>query len=325
MLYLNKEAMEGLCTMAQAIDLCGQAARAHAQGKALVPLRTNLDLPQQGGQTLFMPGFLGGVDALGVKIVSVYPGNNQKNLPAVPATMVMLDETTGMVSSLMDGDFVTRLRTGALSGFATKLLAHPEAKRFVIIGTGGQALTQVQAVLTARPSLELVEVFDLDMERAQAFAQKAATLPQAEGKRVQATSDLTASVAAADIITTVTTSKKAVFDGSSLLPHCHVNGVGSYTPEMAEVPDLVVAEAALVVVDTPDALAESGDLINPIKAGLFSPEQARPLGALSEEEALPYQKQRTFFETVGNAAFDLIVACAIEKAARAEGKGQELR
>ena len=93
MLYLNKEAMEGLCTMAQAIDLCGQAARAHAQGKALVPLRTNLDLPQQGGQALFMPGFLGGVDALGVKIVSVYPGNSQKNLPAVPATMVMLDET----------------------------------------------------------------------------------------------------------------------------------------------------------------------------------------------------------------------------------------
>lgn len=116
---------------------------------------------KSNGQSLYMPAYVeGGEGALGVKIVSVYPENIKKNLPSVPATMIVLDPETGMVSACLDGTYLTQLRTGAVQGAATELLAKEDAKIGALIGTGGQAQSQLEAMLTVR-KLEEVRILIL--------------------------------------------------------------------------------------------------------------------------------------------------------------------
>ena len=129
MLFLSKNHIMDSFSMREAMDACNEALKLYSENKASVPLRTNINVPKQEGQSLYMPAYVEGKDeALGVKIVSVYPNNIKKNIPSVPATMVTLDAETGMVSAILDGTYLTQLRTGAVQGAATELLAREDAK-----------------------------------------------------------------------------------------------------------------------------------------------------------------------------------------------------
>ena len=325
-LILKESDISSMITMSDIIEADKEALSIYSSQKSNIPLRSNLNVPEFNGQCLFMNGYAAPAKALGVKIVSVYPDNINKNIPSVPATMVLVNAETGMVNSLIDGTYLTRLRTGAISGLATDILARKDSKIFALFGTGGQAVTQLEAVLTVR-NIEEVRVFDISKERAEEFAKK---MSDKFGKKfnvkIIAAESSDAAIDNADIITTVTTSKKPVFDANKVKKNAHINGVGSYTPEMQEIPGDILVKANKIFVDTRDgAINESGDLINPIKDGLIQKEKIN--GELGEVingviKGRENDDEMTFFKTTGSAVLDLVAAQKIYEMAKVKKVGQ---
>jgi ornithine cyclodeaminase len=323
---LKKEDMKKVFTMKDAIQADKDALKLYSLGKSNVPLRVNLDVPEYAGQSLYMPGYAAEAHALGVKIVSVYPKNIEKGLTSVPATMVLVNDETGEVCSLMDGTYLTRVRTGAVSGAATDVLARKDSRIFALFGTGGQAETQLEAVLTVR-SIEEVRVFDVSAERAADFAGRMAEAlrPRFTAKIVTAKSSDEA-VEGADIITSVTTTTTPTFDGRRVKKGAHINGVGAYTPAMQEIDEYIILNADKVYVDTRDGvLNEAGDFIIPIKKGTYRAD--RLTGELGEAIAgkVPGRagdEEITLFKTTGSAVLDVVTARRIYECALREKIGQ---
>lgn len=325
-LILNADEVQASMPAGDVIAATKEAMAIYAAKKAVVPLRSNLDARK--GQALFMPGLAEEAEALGVKIVSVYPDNPARNLPAVPATMVLLDTETGMVKALMDGTALTRMRTGALSGASTDLLARKDAKVFLLIGTGGQAMRQLESVLAVR-SLATAYVFNRKQEKAEAFVASVKDELASYGTTLVPVSDLDSVTGEADIITAVTTAKQPVFDGQKVKAGCHINGVGAYTPQMIELPPEIVVRADKIFVDTIDGvLNEAGDMIKPINDGLVTREKiANEIGDLLLQK-LPARERDdeiTLFKTTGSAVYDVVVAEKIFRFAEEKGLGTYVR
>lgn len=315
MLLLTKEDIQAVFTMKDAIEADKEALIANSEKKAKVPLRTNIAVSEQN-QSLYMPAYADtDKGALGVKIVSVYPENPKKDLPSVPATMVVLDPETGVVSGLIEGTYLTQLRTGAVQGAATELLANPDARIGALIGTGGQAATQLEAMLTVRDLTE-VRVFDRDRSRREAFV--ADMQPKFDAKLIAADS-AEMCVTDADIITTVTTSRQPTFEAAWVKAGAHINGIGAYTPEMKEIPAEIIKKAAAIIFDTTEGvLAEAGDFIDPLKDKIVSKDAyTGELGdlLLGKITGRRSEKEITIFKTVGTAVLDVVTASQIiEKA-----------
>ncbi|MBZ2174039.1 ornithine cyclodeaminase family protein [Schnuerera sp. xch1] len=322
---LNQNDMKRVFSMEEAIQADKDALELYSLGKSVIPLRVNIDVPKHEGQSLYMPGYVANANALGVKIISVYPKNIEKGLVGVPATMVLKNSETGEVCSLMDGTCLTQIRTGAVSGAAMDLLARKDSKVFALFGTGGQAKTQLEAILTVRP-IEIVKVFDINMERAENFASR---MTEAFGEKfdvkiITAKSSAEA-IEDADIITSVTTTKTPAFDGRLVKRGCHINGVGSYTPEMHELDEYIITHADKVYVDTRDGvLNESGDLIIPINKGIYSGDKITgELGEVIAGKApgRANDDEITIFKTTGSAVLDLVTAQRIYESAIEKGIG----
>lgn len=325
-LILKESDISSMITMSDIIEADKEALSIYSSHKSNIPLRSNLDIPEYKGQCLFMNGYAAPAKALGVKIVSVYPENINKNLTSVPATMVLVDAETGVVNSLIDGTYLTRLRTGAISGLATDILSRKDSKILALFGTGGQAVTQLEAVLTVR-KIEEVRVFDIFQDRAKEFAKKMSEkFSKKFNVKIIAAENSDKAIENADIITTVTTSKKPVFDASKVKKNVHINGVGSYTPDMQEIPEDILVKANKIYVDTRDgAINESGDLITPIKKGLIKKEKIN--GELGEVingqiKGRENDDEMTFFKTTGSAVLDLVAAQKIYEMAKTKGVGQ---
>ncbi len=323
---LKQKDISEVFSMADAVQASKDALEIYSKGGTNIPLRTNLDIAKSEGQSLYMTGYAKQADALGVKIVSVYPNNIEIGIPSVPATMILLNEKTGQVCSMMDGTYLTMVRTGAVAGAATDILANKDAKIFALFGTGGQAEGQLEAVLTVR-DIEEVRVFDISQERAQDFVSRMADKFQGKfsAKFVVAKSSNEA-IDNADIITTATTSPKPTFNGQLVKKGAHINGVGSYTPNMQEVDEYTIINSDKVYVDTRDgALNESGDLIIPINNKKCTEDiVVGELGEviLGKAPSRENREEITFFKSVGSAVLDIVTARRIYENALAKGVGQ---
>lgn len=323
---LKEEDIKKVFTMKDAIQADKDALAIYSKGGSVIPLRSNIDVPKEAGQCLYMTGYAAEANALGVKIVSVYPNNIEKGLTSVPATMVLVNEDTGEVNSIMDGTYLTRIRTGAVSGAATDILSRKDSKIFALFGTGGQAETQLEAVLTVR-NIEEVRVFDMSKERAQDFADRMSK--NFKGKFnakfiVAKTSD--EAIDNVDIITSVTTTKKPTFNGRLVKKGAHINGVGSYMPHMHEIDEYILLNADKVYVDTRDGvLNESGDFIIPINEKKCTAEIVTgELGEviLGKVPSRENEDEITFFKTVGSGVLDIVTARRIYEKAVESGVGQ---
>lgn len=328
MIVLTKKEMQTVFTMEEAIQADKEALCLFSQGKSTVPLRTNIDVPEHGGQSLYMPAYVAGENqALGVKIVSIYPGNIEKNLPSVPATMVLLNAETGIVEAMMDGTYLTQLRTGAVQGAATDILARKDAKIAALIGTGGQAISQLEAMLTVR-SLDEVRIVDIDKERCEQFVKEMSEQFAHFNTKLIAVDNSEEAVKGADIITSVTTSRRATFSGEHVKNGAHVNGVGAYTPEMHELPSEIIVRADKVIFDTMEGvLAEAGDIITPLKEGLVERSHYQgDLGEVMLGKILGRENEEdiTVFKTVGTAVLDVVTAEKILVKAKKLGVGTQI-
>lgn len=327
MLILTKEDIQTVFTMKDAIEASKQALKMYSEHGCEVPLRVNINIPKQQGQSLFMPAYVDALDTTGIKIVSVFPNNIERGLPSVPAQMILLDGTTGQVCAIMEGTYLTQLRTGAVQGAATDILARQDARIAVLFGTGGQAESQLEAMLTVR-KLEEVRVYDLQYDRAEVFAKRMQDRFSSFGTKIVPVQDGNEAVIEADLITCVTTSTRPVFDATLVKKGTHINGVGSYTPQMQEIPAAAILNADKVIFDTTaGVLAEAGDVIIPIEQGLVTADQfTGELGEviLGQVKGRESDDEVTVFKTVGTAVLDVVTAHFIYKKALECQVGQHI-
>ena len=311
--------------MSDVIAAMKRAYAALSAGRAEVPLRARLPVAPHEAVSLFMPAFVqdDAAAALAVKVVSVFPHNVTKGLPLIHAAVLVLEADTGRPLALLEGSTLTAIRTGAGAGAATDLLARRDSRVGAVFGAGVQARTQLEAMCTVR-SLGTVWIYDPNPERTAVFIQEMAGLGPIPADLRAAASPQEAT-ANADIIATATTSFVPVFADSNLKAGVHISAVGSYTPDMQETPAETVARA-LVVVDSREAsLAETGDLIQPIAAGLFSAAHIHAeLGeiVLGQQPGRSSDTQITYFKSVGVAVQDAIAAQLALSNARKLGLGQ---
>jgi len=324
MLLLTKMDIKSIFTMKDAIEADKDAFRIYSEGKSVVPLRTNIAIPKYEGQILFMPGYVDEMDVIGVKIVSVFPQNMQKGKPTIPATMVLIDGSSGEVCAILDGTYLTQLRTGAASGAATDILARSDAQIGALIGTGGQGAAQLEAMVTAR-ELKEVRVFDVDIIRAQKFVEEMKNEISNCNTIFKAVSTSDDAIKDADIITTVTTARKPTFNGNLVKAGAHVNAVGSYMPHMQELDPVILNRANKIYFESTEAvLSESGDIIIPLKQGLITKDKFTGelgqviMGTLKGRES---DEEITVFKTVGIATQDVVTARKIYNKAIAQDIG----
>jgi ornithine cyclodeaminase len=326
MLLLDAQTVYQALPMTQAIAAMKSAFAALSAGQAEVPLRSRLERLPQEGITLCMPAFVGGKDAsLTVKVVSVFPQNGALGLPVVLGAVLVLEPETGRPIALLDGASLTALRTGAASGAATDLLSRPHSRVVAVFGAGAQARTQLEAVCAVRP-IETAWVYSRTPARAEALAAELA------GQRgipsdVHVACSARQALADADVVCTATTSGQPVFADADLKPGAHINAVGSYTPEMQEVPAETVQRALVVVDSRQAALAEAGDLLVPVRQGLIPAEHIHAeLGEiiLGRKAGRTESKQVTLFKSVGLAVQDAAAAALACRNARALGLGRKV-
>lgn len=325
-IVLKKDHIKSIFSMKDAIEASKEALELYSKDKTDIPLRINIDVRAENGQSLYMPGYVGDEKALGIKLVSVYPKNEEKGIDVVSSTMVLQDSKTGQVSSFMDGNYLTQLRTGAVAGAATDILARKDASIFALIGTGGQAKSQLEAVLNVRDIKE-VRVFGRNKDKARAFAERMKNELGDQFKfNISVSNTAEEAIDKADIITAVTTATNPVFDGKLVKPGAHINGVGSYTPQMQEIDPYILMNADKIYVDTLDGvLSESGDFIIPIDQAIFSKDRIKgELGQLIMKEISSRESQSeiTFFKTVGSGVLDIITAKRIYDKAKVMNIGE---
>jgi alanine dehydrogenase len=327
MLILTADDVKKALPMKETIEAMKRAYASLSDGKAEVPLRTRLSVPPQEAVSLFMPAYVQaqGGDALAVKVVSLFPNNPDRGLTFIQAAVLVLEADTGRTAALLEGSTLTAIRTGAGSGAAIDLLARPDSKMVAVFGAGAQGRTQLEAACSVR-RIEKAWVFDPSVERAETFVQEMAgkgPIP----KELRVASNAREALSEADIVCTATTSNAPVFADSDLKPGAHVSAIGSYTPEMQEVPAETVARA-LVVVDSRSAtLAETGDLLQPMQAGLFGEGHIyAELGeiVLGRKAGRKSPDQITYFKSVGVAVQDAMAAQLALENARQLGLGVEV-
>ena len=326
MLALTRNQVRALVSMPDAIALMKQAFGELSAGRTVSPLRTVIPLPDREADALFMPAFVPAMDALGLKSVNVFRNNPARGLPAIHALVMLVDTETGQPAAIMDGSYLTALRTGAVSGAAADLLAREDSRTLAVIGAGAQGVTQIAAICAVRPIERViaVDISEVALERLRDGIRQ--DWPELID-RIEVSNDAAYAVRQADIVCTATTSRKPVFADADLKPGTHISGVGAYTPHMQEIPAETVVRATVVVDAIDAALEEGGDLIIPLQQGLVTREHfSRELGMLVNEEVAgrTSRDEITFFKSVGNAVQDVVVAKRAVERARTTGMGIDI-
>jgi ornithine cyclodeaminase len=314
MLILNTDVQKKLVDMNEVIECAAVALKEFSEERTVTPIRAALPFGCGQNTALVMPSVAEELNSLGLKVVTVAPNNKKLGKKTINGIVMLSDFNTGEPTALLEGSYLTMIRTGALSGVATKYLSRPDAKKLCIIGTGEQAKGLVEAVLAVR-DIEEILLYNRTEQKAQEFKEYISTK---FNKRVRVYSDSNEAVREADIIVTTTNSSTPVFS-ESLQPGVHINAVGSFRPTMQELPSHVISKADKVVVESKEAaLEETGDLIVPIQEGVFKPSNIYgELGQIvnGEYQGRVSDQEITVFKSVGLAVVDIVVANYIYKKA----------
>jgi ornithine cyclodeaminase/alanine dehydrogenase len=323
-LLLTRSDVERVLTMKDAIEAVEEGFRQLALGNVLMPQRTAIRIADRHGLHLGMPAYIGGEgEALALKAVTVYPDNPATHgLPTTIGTLLLHDPRTGALRAIMDAGYLTAMRTGAVSGVATKHLAPEDARTAGIFGAGTMAMAQLIAIAEVR-GIEKATVYDTARERAERFAQEAS-------RRLSIDVDVADEARACvenEILAVATSSRTPVFDGSWLLPGTHLNGIGSHAPDARELDTESLLRSKVVVDHAPACLAEAGDLILPMKEGAFTEEWIHAsLGEIvvGGKPGRESAEEITLFKSVGLAVQDAAAAARVYDLARAAGVGREI-
>jgi len=308
MLILTESDLRAVLTMNDVIDAVEQGFVALARGEASVPDRLRLDVQPRNGILLQMPAYadFAGTDALGTKIVSVFEENARRGLEIIQSLYLLLDSETGVPLSIMDGRFITGVRTAATSALATRLMAAPGSKRLAVFGAGVQAQFHIEAMI-AVAEIHEVMIASRSPDKARSLADRVRSLHNLSCEVVSGEQ----AAAKASLICTCTSSAAPLFDGKLPGPGTHINAVGSFTPSTREL-DTETVRRARVIIDAESAAGrEAGEILIPISEGVFDARHVK--GTLAEvvsghvagRESL---SEITLFKSCGLAIEDLVTA-----------------
>ncbi|NLA70589.1 MAG: ornithine cyclodeaminase family protein [Clostridiales bacterium] len=322
MILLSKDDIHKVFSMRDAIEANKRCYRRFSENKFDVPQRAVIQ--GEKGTFLFMPAYSAEMNAASCKIVNIFPENKTKGLAGTVGQVLLIDGETGYVTAVMDGTYVTALRTGAASGAAFDLFGREDAQIGALIGTGSQAACQLEAMLTARP-LKEVRIAARNYEKTKAFVQEMKQEMAHFGADLVACEDTNAAVDGADLVTLVTVSDMPVCSAEFFKPGCVVSAVGAYQYHMQELDPAVFVRCGKLYFDSVEAvLSESGDILKPLEDGTLTKEQftgdigdyilGKIPGRESDDEIIVY-------ENVGFGALDLAVAAEIYEKAVTAGAG----
>jgi len=322
-LILNRNDVANVLNMKDCIEIVEVAFSELAKGTADMPLRSNIKPP--GGISLYMPAYLKEMKALACKVVTVYKDNpSDHDLPTTIGKVLLQDPDTGDVICIMDGGFLTAMRTGAASGVATKYLARDEKNMTAgIFGTGVQAQMQLWAVCEVRDISKAI-AYDLITESAEKFV---VLMKEKLGIEIIVASS-PEEILEADIICAATSSPTPIFDGSMVKEGTHINGIGSHTPNARELDTEIIKRARFIGDSREACFSEAGDIMIPLETGEI--EESHYFADLGEvvigaKDARLNDAEITIFKSNGLAVQDAATAKLIYDKAVEAGIGVEIQ
>ncbi len=303
-LLLSEADVRELIAMPELIDCMENALVAFSARKVVQPVRTVFDIAEHHAFCALMPAYSPSMPALGAKFVTVYPSNLEKGLTSHLATIILLDPETGALAAILDGRYITEVRTAAVSAVSTKKLARADAHVLAIVGTGVQAHSHLEALSEVR-KFDDVRAWSPTRSNLKGFA-------SATGARAMDSAE--AAVRGADVIVLVTASPTPVIDNAWVKDGAHVISVGACRPNQQEMDPALVKRSRLFVDSRAAAVQESGDVIGAGEAHIVAELGEPNVGRRSAEEV-------TVFKSLGLAVEDVAAAHLVLTRAKVQGRG----
>jgi ornithine cyclodeaminase len=306
-LILNQTQVQELLPINECMDVMAQILKSLAEAKVGMPLRSVMWLPDKRGAIGMMPSYALDLKIMGLKIISVFPGNHGTQYDSHQGAVMLFETENGRPLALVDASAITAIRTPAVSALATRLLARPDAGDLAILGSGIQARGHLEAMLQVR-KIRRVRVWSLPVEQARQFA---AASSQRLGIRIEAMEASQDAVKDADIICTVTAAPEPVLFGKSVSDGAHINAIGACVPSTRELDTAAVLKSRLYVDRRESTLNEAGDFLIPKKEGTITDKHI--IGEIGEILAgkvsgRQSEKEITLFKSLGLAVEDLAAA-----------------
>jgi len=321
-LVLTQPDIERLMDMERAIRVIAQAFKAQARGEAVMPPKVYLPLPAQSDFRA-MPAYLAHPACCGIKWINVHPHNRAKGLPTVMGTIILNDPKTGFPLAVLDGLSVTRLRTGAAAGVAARALARRHSRIVGLVGCGAQAFHQVLALVECF-QLRQVRVWGYRSGEASRFCASARRRLAVELVPVNTVKDC---VCEADIVVTITPSRRPLVKRDWVKPGTHINAIGADAPGKQELDPQILRDAKVVIDDTTQAI-HGGEINVPIAKGRFHPRMIHAtLGdvLLGRAPGRTKSGELTVFDSTGIAVHDVALGYDIVQQAFRHRRGRSVR
>lgn len=320
-LILNHSEVTQLLPMKECIAVMREALTKLARGEVHQPLRSIIRPPEAAGFMGLMPSYVSGDNAAyGLKTVTVFPGNPAKGKDAHQGAVMLFSAETGELLALMNASAITAVRTAAVSGVATDLLAREDASNLAIIGAGVQARTHLTAMAEVR-SIKQCRVVSRNLDHARRFAEE---MRERVSFPIEPVRSVKEAVDGADLIATVTNSKEPVVQREWIAPGVHLNVVGSSTPAGREMDTETMAAAALFVDRRESTINEAGDYLFAMRDGVIGPDHIRAeLGEIltGEKPGRSSRDEITLFKSLGLAVEDLAAANYLFRKAQESNAG----
>jgi len=320
---IKRSEMAKYFSMSEAIESMAHAFASLSSGDSYVPKRYVISTKDESLTLLLKPAFINNHDKSSIKILTQKHSNSNAGIPTILGIVLLIDIVTGEIVSIMDGEFITALRTGAASGLATKYLSREDSSQLAVFGCGSQGRTQLEAVNVVR-NLEKIWLFDISQEQAELFIEDM-------NHKIKANIEFTNNLSVlkdVDIICTATNSQSPLFYKKHLKKGTHINAIGSFKPDMQELDPEIINSSRAYFDDKDACLNESGDFIKAIK----NPESANEniIGEIGEcvleiIKGRSTADQTTIFKSVGTAIQDFVVADRIYNISLIEKFGTEIR
>lgn len=312
MIYLSEEVIDQTVSMKEVMDGIDQAYAVYEEENFNMPTRFRVQ--DKNNTMVLMPCFV--EDYITTKLVTIFPKNTEQNMPALNGLVALHCNKTGIAKALMDGTFITGIRTGAVGGSAIRHLAREDVRKLAVIGTGVQGYFQTLAACEARDFTDIYIYNRTGGEKVEKFVieLKKDLDPNIQ---IHISNSAQEAVEHAEVVITATTSNEPVIPNDvRLVENKLFVGIGSFQPNMREFPQAVFENASKMYIDTVDAMKESGDIIDPLEKTWMSKEQVQTFSSYLAEDSTPMKNGETvIFKSTGMALFDAVVSAVIyEKA-----------
>jgi alanine dehydrogenase len=294
--FFTEDEVRARLPIADLIDVMERALVEFSAGRVQQPVRTVLDFGEARSLFGLMPSYVPALPALGVKLVTVCKGNTQLGLETHQAVIVMLDPKTGVAEAILDGRYITEVRTAAVSAVSARYLARPDARVLGILGSGVQARSHFHALALVRKFHE-VRAWSPNPKRLRKFADENGAVAMQSAEAV---------VRGADVVVAATASPTPVIQNEWVGDGTHIIAVGACVPWQRELDPLLIARARLVVDSREAALKEAGDVVMGINEGRWTAEHIA--AELGELPARQNDREITVFKSLGLAVEDIFAA-----------------